>query len=251
MRSILLARTAPALLATAALLGVAVTTPATAAGRHAVDEQRETVRVGTSVLGRPVLAVHRWRPGATTTVLVIGSMHGDERAGLRVVSALARDGLPRDLDLWLVRTANPDGTEADRRTNARGVDLNRSFPRRWQQAGRGTSTWSGPFPASEPETQALMSLIRQIRPRTTIVVHQPLFGIDSYRAKSMRLVRALSRGSGLPVRSFDCRGGCHGTLTDWVNDRTPGRAVTVELGHRASAGRIDRIAAAVLAATAT
>lgn len=230
----------PALLA---LLAPAVTTPAEAR-TSAVHSER--VVVGTSVRGRPIVAFHRWRDGATRTVLVVGNLHGDERAGLRVVRDLRTRRLPDAVNLWLVRSGNPDGTAADRRTNAHGVDLNRNFPRLWVRAGRGTANWSGPRAASEPETRALMALVRRIRPRTTLIFHQPLFGVDSYRAKSMSLVRALSRATGLPVRRFDCRGGCHGTFTDWHNARTAGRAVTVEFGHRASGARVARVARAVL-----
>ena len=88
----------------------------------------------------------------------------------------------------------------------------------------------------------MRAFLREVRPRTTLVLHQPLFGVDSYRAKSMTLVRRLSSATGLPVRFFDCQGGCHGTLTDWHNARLPGRAVTVEFGESASAKRIDRVA---------
>lgn len=202
--------------------------------------------IGTSVQGRPIVALHRWRAGATKTVLVIGSMHGDERAGLRVVSRLASRRVPTDVDLWVIRSVNPDGVAADRRTNAHGVDLNRNFPRRWVRSSGGTTKWSGPSAGSEPETKALQRFVKSVRPRTTVVFHQPLYGVDSYRAKSMSLVRALSRDTGLPVKSFDCRGGCHGTFTDWLNDRTPGRAVTVEFGHHASSARLDRVSWAVL-----
>jgi hypothetical protein len=48
------------------------------------------------------------------------------------------------------------------------------------------------------------------------------------------------------VRSFDCHGGCHGTFTDWLNDRTPGRAVTVEFGVRAPGAQVARLKRAVL-----
>jgi succinylglutamate desuccinylase len=236
----------PALVALLATTVVHASAAGAAASHGLAPLQRERLVIGTSVQGRPIVAVHRWRDGATATVLVIGNLHGDEQAGLRVVRALDRRRFPRDVDLWLIRTANPDGTAADRRTNAHGVDLNRNFARRWVPAGQGTSHWSGPAKASEPETQALQRFVRRLQPHTTVVFHQPLFGVDSYRAKSMPLVRDLAHFSGLPIRSFDCHGGCHGTLTDWHNDRTPGRAVTVEFGHRASAGRIDRVARAVL-----
>jgi protein MpaA len=194
----------------------------------------DKVVIGTSVQGRPIVAVHRWRPGATRTLLVIGNLHGDEQAGLRVVHRLRTRSLPAAVDLWLIRSANPDGTAADRRTNAHSVDLNRNFPRHWKLAGRGSSNWSGPHAASEPETRALLAFIERIQPRTTIVFHQPLDGVDSYRAKSMALVRRLAHESGLPVKSFDCHGGCHGTFTD------------VEFGVRAPGAQIARLKRAVL-----
>lgn len=235
------------LLAGAAVLAVAAAPPGRAT---TADTHEERIRIGTSAQGRAIVAVHRWRDGARRPVLVVGSMHGDERAGMRVVRRLRAAPLPPRADLWLVPTMNPDGTAADTRTNARGVDLNRNFPRYWVAADAGTAKWSGPSAASEPETRAMMRLLRDVEPRTTLVVHQPLLGIDSYRAKSMTLVRRLARGTGLPVRRFDCRGGCHGTLTDWHNAWLDGRAVTVELGRAASDWRVGRVARAVLSLVA-
>lgn len=237
------------LLAVVATVALAAATPMSRPAAAGVSVSEERVRIGTSVEGRAIVAVHRWRDGARRPVLVVGSMHGDERAGMRVVRRLRSAALPPGADVWLVRTMNPDGTKADRRTNARGVDLNRNFPRYWVAADAGTTKWSGPSRASEPETQAMMRFLRDVRPRTTLVFHQPLFGIDSYRARSMTLVRRLSRETGLPVRSFDCRGGCHGTLTDWQNTRVGGRAVTVELGRSATARRVGRVARAALRLT--
>lgn len=212
----------------------------------AVALHEERLVVGTSPGGRDLVAVHRWTDDATRTTLVIGSMHGDEPAGTRVVRRLRSAPVPPGVDLWLVPTVNPDGAAAGRRTNGHGVDLNRNFPRHWVEAGEGTATWSGPAPASEPETRAVQALLRQVRPRTVVVLHQPLFGVDSYRAKSMTLVRRLARVLDLPVRSFDCGGGCHGTLTDWHNARLPGRAVTVELARTASDWRVRHTARGLL-----
>jgi murein peptide amidase A len=202
--------------------------------------------LGRSVRGRPIIAYHRWRPGARNRVLVIGSMHGDEQAGLAVVRRLRAVAPPAGVDLWLIPTVNPDGNAARARRNARAVDLNRNFPHVWARTARGTHTYSGPRASSEPETRLLMRFVSRYRPRTTVVFHQPLYGVDSYRAKSPALVRALSRGTGLPVRSFSCRRVCRGTFTGWHNRTTPGRAVTVEFGRSASPVLINRTAAAVL-----
>ena len=223
------------------VLGVTSTAPAGAAEVH-----QTSVRIGTSVESRAIVAVHRWTDGATRTALVVGSMHGDERAGMRVVRRLRTASVPAGLDLWLVRTMNPDGTAADRRTNAHGVDLNRNFPRFWVPAGAGTPTWSGPSAASEPETQAMTTFLREVSPRTTLVFHQPLYGVDSYKAKSMTLVNALARETAMPVKSFACSGTCHGTFTGWHNANSTGRAVTIEFASSPTNWRLDKVTRAVL-----
>lgn len=214
-----------------------VATPAS--GAAAPLTTREVV--GRSVEGRAITAVHRTSEGATRRVLVVGSIHGDERAGMRVVRELVRRAdLPPGLDLWLVRTVNPDGTAADRRTNASGVDLNRNFPYRWRTSSRGP-TWSGPAPLSEPESIALRDLVRRIDPWLVVTFHQPLFGVGA-NDKGMPTVRRLAAGMSLPVRDYVCTGVCYGTFTGWVNNRTEGLAVTVEFGRTAPDWRIRRAA---------
>ena len=193
----------------------------TAAPAAACLGAQATVVIGTSVQGRPICAVHRWTDGATRSTLVVGNIHGDERAGMRVVHRLRTAALPAGVDLWLVRTMNPDGTAADRRTNAHGVDLNRNFPTALAARWGGHRDLVGADGGQRAGDPALRAFLRAVAPRTTLVFHQPLYGVDSYRAKSMTLVRRLSRVLDLPVRSFDCSGGCHGTLTDWHNTRTP------------------------------
>lgn len=236
-------RTAAVLAAIAGLAGLAglPTAPASAA----VVPVTTTEKVGTSVEGRPITVVHRSTEGAERRVLVIGNLHGDERAGLRVArELLRRTGLPRNLDLWVVRTVNPDGTADDRRTNAHGVDLNRNFPYRWQPSARG-STWSGPAPMSEPESVVLRTLVRRIDPWLVVSFHQPLYGVGT-NDKGMKQVRALAAGMRLPVRDFHCTGVCRGTFAGWVNHRTDATAVTVEFGRTASDAMVARAARTVV-----
>lgn len=201
--------------------------------------------VGSSVRGRPIVAWHRARPGATRTLLVIGNIHGDEKAGLRVVRRLReRATLPADVDLWLVPSINPDGTAAGTRTNAHGVDLNRNFPYRWRSSPRGPN-WSGPSYLSEPESQALRRLTLRLQPRLTVIFHQPLFGVGA-TDKGMGTVRALASGMHLPIHEFRCGSVCTGTYSGWVNHRLNGLAVTVEFGARVSDWRIGRAAVTLL-----
>lgn len=202
--------------------------------------------IGKSVKGRPIYAFHRYYPGAKKTTVVIGSIHGDEKAGMRVVALLKKRTPARNLNLWLIPTANPDGTAAYRRTNAHGVDLNRNFPYRWRSINHGKETWSGPSAASEPETRALRDFIRWVHPRITVTFHQPLFGVGR-NSKRPGVGAEIARMSSLPLKSFTCTGACYGSFTSWHNVRTDGVAVTVEFGHpRVSDWRIGKVTTAVL-----
>jgi protein MpaA len=143
------------------------------------DQQNRGRRVviGHSVDGRPIVA---WVYGPSTAarkVLLIGVIHGNEQAGLAITSVERQRRVPRGVQLWIVPELNPDGVAADTRQNAHGVDLNRNFPYRWQYTSDPTF-YSGPRPASEPETRAAMRLVERIRPAVTITYHQHMNLVD-------------------------------------------------------------------------
>jgi protein MpaA len=196
------------------------------------------VLIGHSVDHRPIVATRVGSPSAQVRVLVVGDVHGNERAGERIVARLRRSH-PDDVQLWLVRTANPD---VDTRQNAHGVDLNRNFPYRWRAGPRGTY-YPGPRPASEPETRALMRLVKRVRPQIAVYYHQHLGITVRTRAGDVGLEREYARRTGLPLRRLP---DYHGTAVSWENHTIRGgTAFVVEL----RAGRADaaRHAAAILA----
>ena len=193
--------------------------------RTAVVESR---LIGTSVRGRPIRA---WRLGESggPRVVLISTMHGNEPATRQILTSL-RDGLRiRGVDLWVIPTYNPDGFARGTRRNARGVDLNRNFP--WSWADLDGNYESGPHPASEPETRAVMAFLKQVRPDRVISFHQPLLGVDT-DTKDAAFARRLALGLRLPQTSLDCGGVCHGTMTGWFNNTFQGAALTVEYGAR-------------------
>ncbi|WP_167001947.1 M14 family zinc carboxypeptidase [Mumia sp. ZJ430] len=201
-----------------------------AAPRPAVVER---VVFGQSRRGRDLVAYRLGDPDATRSAVVIAAMHGDERKPQAILRTL-RDGRPIEgLDLWIVPNANPDGVARKARRNARGVDLNRNYPRRWKRSKRGP-TWSGPRAASEPETKAMMRFLRRVDPDQVVSFHQPLYGIDTSGTGNRPLARRLAKHLKLPRRSFSCGSGCHGTLSQWFNHRLDGQLVTVELSRRPS-----------------
>src|SRR5919202_4677352 len=156
------------------------------------------VLIGHSVDHRPIVATRVGDPAAQVRVLVVGDIHGNERAGERIVARL-RHAHPSGVQLWLVRSANPDGAAAGTRQNARGVDLNRNFPYRWRRGPRGTY-YPGPRAGSEPETQALMRLVRRVRPQLAIYYHQHLGITVRARGADPAVEREYARRTGLPLR---------------------------------------------------
>jgi murein peptide amidase A len=188
------------------------------------------VVVGHSVQHRPITVVHV--AGTGPRILVVGSIHGNEPAGIAIVRALERTH-PK-VDLWLVPALNPDGLAAGTRQNAHGVDLNRNFPSLWERFGHpGSTYYSGPRPFSEPETRAARALILRIHPQVTIWFHQHMDVVWAY-GRSTAAGRRYARLAGLP---FLHRAWLAGSATNWQNHLPDGGAsITVEL----PAGSLDR-----------
>jgi protein MpaA len=197
--------------------------------------------VGHSVEGRRIVAYELGDPAAARKVLVVGCLHGNECAGIAVVNRLRRVGPLEGVDLWLVPDANPDGHRAGTRGNAHGVDLNRNFPYRWRRLGG--AYYSGPRPASEPETRALIRLIRRLQPTVTIWFHQHL-NMVVLTGGNLGLQRRFALLAGLRTGYIP---GLTGTATGWSNATSPGTtAFVVELpAGRLSAKATARIARAV------
>jgi protein MpaA len=184
-----------------------------------------TVVIGHSVRGRRIVAVVRGPNDARRRVLVVGCIHGNECAGLAIISALERAPVVHGVQLWLVPEMNPDGTAADTRQNADGVDLNRNFPYQWERVTDPTY-YSGPRPLSEPESRAAVGLIQRIRPAVTIWYHQhedlvDMAGGDRGVARRYAQLAHL-RATCLPFLP--------GTAPAWSNHAFPGTtAFVVEL----------------------
>jgi len=187
-----------------------------------------TERIGTSVNGQPIRAVHVGPADAARTVLVVGEIHGNERAGEAVTRRLRHAKPPYGVALWLVDQLNPDGADAGTRQNAHGVDLNRNFNWRWRHQGYPWSTYcSGTRAFSEPESRAAKRLIKRIRPRIAIWYHQQLALVDDPTESNDRIARRYADIVGLP---FEHLPRYNGIATGWENrEIEKGTAFVVEL----------------------
>lgn len=207
----------------------------------------ESVVVGRSVRGRPIVA--QILGDGDDTVLIMAVIHGDETSGGPLVQKLS-DYLNDHPDVMeshkviLIPVANPDGVALNCRENTRGVDLNRNF----EASNRVNNGTNGFHALSEPETLALRKLIQEYKPDRIISIHQPLNCID-YDGPGQGLASRIAEACRLPVRKLGARPGSLGAYTG----ETLGiPTVTMELPREASklsqAGLWSQYGQALLAA---
>lgn len=123
---------------------------------------------GFSVLGKPVAALRLCAADALPVnqrlrVLLVGCHHGaSEAAGGESLVQLARQLLHEDLhpllkqlEIYLLPDANPDGRDADSSKNANKVNLNRDY-----------------VLLSQPESYAIDQAMNRIRPHVVLDVHE-------------------------------------------------------------------------------
>lgn len=207
----------------------------------------ETITVGKSNMGFAIELCHVGGShfGSKNSLLVIGSIHGNEPAGKKVVDELVKLGAAENTDIWVIRDANPDGSLRATRQNFNRVDLNRNFPTNWLPTKVGAKTYSGTNPASEPETHALMKALDLVKPTTLITIHQPYGLVDCSKGKDQNLDERLAALTGLPATCIpgemaDSPTNTYtGTITLWFNDRYPdATAVALELAGEVSTEQI-------------
>ena len=121
------------------------------------------VQVGTSVEGRPILAIQR---GEGPRVRVLAGHHGDETVAVELAMELARSLEVPGRSLLIVPVLNPDGFAEGSRQNANEVDLNRNHDLQWQ-----SSVFSGDHPFSEPEVRAVRALAAHHPPAIALSLH--------------------------------------------------------------------------------
>ena len=122
-----------------------------------------------STAGRPIQTLQLGE--GPLSVVVTASLAGDDPRSVETMDYLAKRlasdaALVAGLTVTLVRNPNPDAAAEHVSVNARGVDINRNFPSARFTAAPTTRT--GPRPASEAETRALLRILGDERPQRVI-----------------------------------------------------------------------------------
>jgi carboxypeptidase T len=160
------------------------------------------VSIGKSLEGRNIWAIKISDDPETNDLtepsVLFNSMHHAREIMTPEVSIDIIESLLQDYDsnaevkkwinnaqIWVIPMFNVDGNnkmwnfDSYWRKNTRGgygVDLNRNYPSGWNSCNgssgsQSSQTYRGPNPASEPETQAMMAFIKDVRPVFDISYH--------------------------------------------------------------------------------
>jgi carboxypeptidase T len=220
-------------------------------------ERRELVRFDLGTPGAPV-------------VLLSGLMHGIEVIGSMALLEVVRwlggpderaNALRRRAHFVVLPIVNPDafsanmtrmerGARAFQRCNARGVDLNRNFPRQTSRrlyhpfSGstlRMSPHYLGPHPLSEPESRTVHDLAVALRPMLSLAFHSfgnlLLYPWAHTEEENPRAPRYRELGEALrsfvPYRVGQARGlyPVLGDMDDWLDAELGTLALTVEVGR--------------------
>lgn len=184
--------------------------------------------VGQSVKGRPLRATTIGN--GPRRVLWIGGIHGNEREGSVATRELpaafaALPGALQQVTLTILEDSNPDGSAANSRGNANGVDLNRNFPAVNFVAHR----QFGIRPLSQPESRAVHDLILQTNPHLMIVAHSWSDArFINFDGPAQAIAAQFSRLSGYPLRASEDIAPTPGSLGSWVGHTLERPILTLE-----------------------
>lgn len=144
---------------------------------------------GESAQGEDIFGGLYLPDGYTHKIMVSSAIHGYEDmpalATTELMKWVADSGVwPDKIALATIIMINPDGVADSTRKNAnttaideptpRYVDLNRNFPVDWANGGStdpSASTYKGPSPASEPETQTVINAVQWFDPDVLVDFH--------------------------------------------------------------------------------
>lgn len=205
--------------------------------------------IGYSHNGRPINAYY-FGNGPRTLVFT-GAIHGNEWSTKYLMDRWIADleanarRIPADKQIIVVPAINPDGMVAGTRTNAHNVDLNRNFATSdWRKDvtdvnNRPFPGGGGPTPMSEPETNAIASLVQRLRPILVVSYHSiggvvaaNQTGMSNALASTYANLSGYRNATGQSSTTFEY--GISGTADDWYAERLGVASLLVELSSHTS-----------------
>lgn len=160
--------------------------------------------IGTTVLGRPIEAVHFAAPSYVKkkpAAVLFGAIHGDEPVTALILQRLSEELIerPPGRDTWIIPCLNVDGVLAGSKNNANDVDLNRNFASTNWLAAHQPGYKPGRAAEDQPETQALVELITRVGATRLIAVHAT-FRVMNWDGTGQVLAEQMAALCGYPAK---------------------------------------------------
>jgi protein MpaA len=134
----------------------------------------------------------------------------------------------------VIPCVNPDGLALATRKNAGQVDINRNWPtENWTNSPQTDPYHGGAWPASEPETQAILNVMTTLRPKAVISFHTPYAEVntDGPADKIAPLAQAMASAYSYPVtKSIGYP--TPGSFGSWAGVERGYPVLTVELAEK-------------------
>ena len=190
------------------------------------------------------------------TVVIGASIHASENGGQTVAHELLfNKQLPPDVRIVVIPEINKaglTGQSPSKRYNKNGVNLNRNFDFKWDQAKQGdvdaaNPNYKGPSPASEPETQAIQSFLLTVGPAALVIsYHRNLnwvapSGPNASKSRPLALKYAQLAKHPSIYNNYG-----YGFFEAWYAAKTDTPALLVELSSSTAFDYLDRHANAVV-----
>ena len=160
----------------------------------------KVLKTATTVSGNKIELIGKEKHSQNPS-LIIGCFHGDEPQGKFLIEKYLETS---DNNNIFIPCINPDGVSNNTRVNANNVDLNRNFPtKNWgedtSKAGSNPADYyGGKAPVSETETQFIIEVIEEYKPKSIITLHAP-YKIVNYDGPAEKLAQKISEIIGYPV----------------------------------------------------
>lgn len=198
------------------------------------NEYFQRMVIGQTELKRDIV-VEQFGDGEEV-ITIISSIHGNESIGTPLLHRFLQEDGVSNLEgrtVFLLYVANPDGYVSEMRGNSNNVDINRNLPT--ENFGKGI--FNGKDPLSAIESAVLIDFIEEYQPDRTLIIHQPLNGID-YDGASKALAEHLSEKSGIRIKRLGARSGSIGS---YLGLGLKKQVITLEIPERYSNVSMDRV----------
>lgn len=135
------------------------------------------------------------------TILVIGSVHGDEPQGKFLIENYLKIASAGKNKMLYIPCLNPDGLDLKTRQNTNEIDINRNFPtKNWAREPFASEYFGGEKASSEIETRFVIDILEEFSPDIILTLHAP-YKVVNYDGPAEEIAQKISEIINYPVQN--------------------------------------------------